>query len=364
MKRGILILLVIAAGLLAGNLLIYRKVQADKKDTKTTKIALIMDGSKNDQSLCQSQYEAMISYGEASGTEIVVRENVPPDRFFSNMVEYLIEEGCNIFFFTSYQYDPYLTKLAEAYPEICFLNANGLETMANLSSFNGRMYQMRYLMGLIAGFQSATGEIGYVVAEPVSETIRQVNAFTIGVRKTNPEAQVYVRYTNNWNDAKIAEDVTKDLLREHNIDILTLHLNTISPLEIADEQGVYTIGNNYDNARLFPRTYLTASIFDWEPFFAARISECERHKFVGRHYWEGIGNGLVTLSPLTGNVRFNARERVDVEMKKIAEGTYDVFYGPLKDNTGRLRVAQDENLTDDYLLYRMNWYVEGVVEEQ
>ena len=363
MKRGVLILLAIALVFIGGIVFINRKAQTDAAETVHTKVALIMDGSREDLSLCQSQYEAMERYHVETGTDVVYHDNVTPDESFVALVDTLVADGCNIFFLTSYMYDEFLPALSEAYPEVYFLNANGQVHGVNYSSFNGRMYQMRYLMGLIAGFQTETGEIGYVVAEPVAETIRQVNAFTIGVRAVNPKATVYLRYTGDWNDEDAAREVTTTLLDAHDIDVLTLHTNTIVPLEVADARGIYTVGNNYDNAKLFPKTYLTASIFDWEPFFAARISECERHKFIGRHYWEGVRNGLVTLSPLTGNVRFNARERVDREMKMITEGSFDVFYGPVRDNTGRVRVQQYENLSDAYLLEGMDWFVEGVVVE-
>ena len=363
MKRGVLILIAIALAFFGGVFYINRRAVTDEEETFKAKIALIMDGSREDLSLCQSQYESMEAYREETGADVVYYDNVPPDEDFPAFLEGQIAEGRNIFFFSSYVYDADIAALAPRYPEVYFLSASGLQTGDNISSFNGRMYQMRYLMGLIAGFQTSTNAIGYVAAEPVAETIRQVNAFTIGVRATNPSATVYVRFTGDWNDDETAARVTKELLDAHDIDVLTLHLNSIAPLATADERGVYSIGNNYDNARLFPRTYLTASIFDWKPFFEARISECERHKFVGRHYWEGVKNGLVTLSPLTGNVRFNARERVDIEMKKIVEGRYDVFFGPVRDNTGRQRVGSDETLSDDYLLYEMDWFAEGVVIE-
>lgn len=363
MKRGFLILIAIALAFFGGIFYINRRAVTDESDSVRMKIALIMDGTRDDRSLCQSQYEAMEAYRSEHAADVVYYDNVPADESFPALLESLISEGRNILFFSSYVYDDYIMEVAPNHPEVFFLSANGLQTGNNVSSFNGRMYQMRYLMGLIAGFQSETGRIGYVAAEPVAEMIRQVNAFAIGVHATNPTAKVYVRFTGDWNDDEAARAVTTSLLDDHEIDVLTLHLNTIAPLETADARGVYVIGNNYDNAKLFPGTYLTASIFDWEPFFEARISECERHKFVGRHYWEGVKNGLVTLAPLTGNVRFNARERVDIEMKRIVEGRYDVFFGPVRDITGRVRVRADETLSDEYLLYEMNWFAEGIVIE-
>ena len=208
--------------------------------------------------------------------------------------------------------------------------------------------------------QTKTDRIGYIVATPTPETIRQVNAFTIGVRKVNPDATVYVRHTNHWNNDKIAETVTEKLLKEQDIDVLTLHTNTIMPLKIANERGIYTIGNNRDNRDLFPNTYLIACVFDWAPFFTERIGECNRNKFVGQHYWEGMRTGIVAISEPTALVSPETKRIVEAEQNRIMTGRYDVFFGPVTDTDGFVRVRKGENLPDTELLEHMDWYVEGV----
>ena len=153
------------------------------------------------------------------------------------------------------------------------------------------------------------------------------------------------------------------LLNEHDIDVLTQHVNPISPLRVADERGVWTIGNNYDNCDLFPNTALTACVFHWESFFSERLEECVQHRFTGKHYWEGMESGLVSLAPLTGHVNEAAREAVAEEKARILDGEYDVFFGPVTDIYGIARIREDENLSDAQLLYDMYWFVDGVVME-
>ena len=48
------------------------------------------------------------------------------------------------------------------------------------------------------------------------------------------------------------------------------------------------------------------------------------------------------------------------ERQRIVAGYFDAFYGPLRDNTGQLRVPQGENLSDDVLFGSLDWYAEGV----
>ena len=43
--------------------------------------------------------------------------------------------------------------------------------------------------------------------------------------------------------------------------------------------------------------------------------------------------------------------------------SFDVFYGPVFDNTGRLRVPEKESMSDE-MLNSIDWYVEGVTVEE
>lgn len=360
MKKAFFIILGILVCFVIGFVVISHSMNTKDTESVNRRIALLMNGSREDHSYCQAQFEGMLAYAEKSGDEVVYYDNVAPDERYTDLVEQLIASGYGIIVSDSYIYEPAVTELAHAHPDVYFLNASGTQSAGNYSSYLGRLYQVRYLTGIVAGMQTKTNKIGYIIAMPTPETIRQANAFTIGVRKVNADAEVYVRYTNHWNNDKIAETVTKKLIKEQDIDVLTLHTNTIMPLRVADENGIYTIGNNRDNRDLFPNTYLTACVFDWEPFFEERIGECNRNKFAGKHYWEGMRTGLVQLAPLTDLVSPSVRPILNAEKHKIINGEYDVFFGPLSDRSGYIRVRKGENLPDTQLLQHMDWYVKGV----
>ena len=362
MRKTFLILLFLIIAIGGGSFIIRQQLKADTEEERVTKIAVILSGSRDDRSYSQAYYDGMLAYAESAGKDVVFYDRVAPEEFEAT-VRPVLEEGYWIIIGDHYGYEPYIEGLTETYPDVYYLIGSGTGHSANHASFLGRAYQARYLSGIVAGKRTETGEIGYIISMPIPETIRQVNAFTIGVRKVNPEAKVYVRFTNDWNDDTLAAEATNALLDAHNIDVLSLHTNSLAPLREADARGVYLIGNNYDNRDLFPKTYLTSCTFQWENFFAERISECERHKFTGKHYWESIKTGSVSLAPLTGNVYFATGDEVEAERRRILAGEFDVFYGPVTDNYGTVRVREGENLPDDELLYNMHWYVDGVVVE-
>lgn len=335
--------------------------EADTEVTKeTTKVGVILNGSIDDRSWSQSHYEGLEQTAEELNLSVIYKENVVPEQI-PEIIEEFVKEDCKVIVANSFEFGEYINEAAKEYPEIYFLHATGVGEDKNLSTYFGRMYQIRYLSGIVAGLQTKTGKIGYVAAFPIPEVNRGINAFTLGVRSVNSEAEVYVHWTNSWNDDEATAEATNKLLNEHDIDVLAMHTDSLQALEIADEKGVMSIGYNLDNSRDYPDTYLTAAVWDWDEFYTPIILKCLQGKFEGNHYWEGLDSGMVSLAPLTDKVNAGTAEIVEQERQRISNGTYDIFYGPIYDNEGNLRVREDECMTDNAMLNEFDWYVEGVI---
>lgn len=352
-----LIITIIVVGLLA--------VNVKKKDTditrEKTKIAMIMNGSIEDHSWGQSHFEGMQKTAKALNLEVFYREKISADKLSEEVMEGLIAAGVKIVVANSFQLGPYVQKVAVKHPDVKFFHASGIETAPNVSTYFGRIYQMRYLSGIVAGMQTKTGNVGYVAAFNIPEVVRGINAFTLGVKKANPDANVIVRWTGSWRDDKVCAKATYDLLkRNDSIDVLTLHADSHEPMRIADSLGLWIVGYNLDNAELYPKHFLTAPVWRWEMFYTPHILDVLKKKFVGKNYWEGIETGVVDLAPLTEHVSPDAAQLVQSERARILNGSYDVFYGPIEDNEGTVRINEGESMSDKDMLNNFNWFVKGV----
>lgn len=363
MKKVFIVAGIIVVALIAG-IFVINIYEADTEVTKdTTKVGVILNGETDDHSWSQSHYDGLEKTAKELNLSVTYRENVKAEEI-PQIIDQLAEDGCKVVVANSFEFGEYVNQAAEKYPEIYFLHATGLGEGKNLSTYFGRMYQIRYLSGIVAGMQTETDEIGYVAAFPISEVNRGINAFTLGVRSVNNDAKVYVSWTNSWNDDQAAGDATNRLLDRHNIDVLAMHTDSVRPLAIAEEQGVMSIGYNVDNSGDYPNTYLTAATWDWENFYTPNILTCLQGKFEGNHYWEGIETGIVSLAPLTEKVKAGTEEKVGQEMERMRSGMFDVFYGPIYDNCGNVRVEEGESITDNVMLNEFEWYVEGVVNDE
>lgn len=363
MKKVFMISGVIILAIIVGIFVITTRETETMVTEETTKVGVILNGKKDDRNWCQSHYEGLEKTATQLNLELIYKETVTTETI-CGVIDELIHSGCEIIVANSFEFGTGMEEAAEKYPEIYFFHATGVGEGKNLSSYFGRMYQIRYLTGIVAGMQTETGRIGYVAAFPIAEVNRGINAFTLGVRSVNPEAEVYVCWTNSWNDDTAAEQAAERLIEEHEIDILAMHSDSIKPLEVAERRGVMSIGYNVDNSAHYPNTFLTAAVWDWENFYTPHILTCLQGKFEGHHYWEGVETGMVSMAPLSAVVKAGVQEEVDARQQLLISGNFDVFYGPIRDNEGRIRVAEGESMTDTAMLNSFDWYVEGVVIDE
>ncbi len=336
----------------------------EEPDDTTVKLGVLLNGNMYDSSWGQALVDSLSILKKEMDFEVEYVENVPASNECVDVMVDLIENDCNIIICNSYDYGDYALEVAKEYPDVYFFHATGTESGENFTSYFGRMYQMRYIAGVVAGYQSDSGHIGYVATMDIPEVIRGINAFTLGVRSVNPHAEVHVVYTTSWNDDELTEDATHELIN-HNpeIDVLAMHTDSLRVLEIAESKGIWSIGYNYDNSDKFPNTYLTAPVWKWENFYRDKINECIQGEFEGKHYWMGAETEIVAMAPISDNAKDYIQYHVEDILDDFKSGKFDVFYGPIYDNEGNLRVEAGESMTDEYMLNFLNWYVEGVFVE-
>lgn len=361
MRKVIRVTIVVLLIAVAGIFLINVKKEDTDVTKEKTKVGFILIGNHDDNSYSQSHYEGMQKTAEKLNLDVLYRECVPTDAQSKEVMQKLIEEGCKIIICSSYDYGEEILEIAEAYPDIYFFHATGITQSKNLATYFGRIYQFRYLSGIVAGLQTETNEIGYVAAFPISEVNRGINAFTLGVKSVNPDATVHVRWCNSWTDDAAARVAAEKLFDECDIDVVAMHTDSLRVLELAEERGIWSIGYNLDNAANFPNTFLTAPVWQWENYYEPYILKCLQGKFKGNNYWEGANTGVVGLAPLTSNVKSGAAQLIAQKKEQFKSGILDVFYGPIWDNNGDLRVAEGESMSDAVMLNHFDWYVEGVV---
>ena len=169
------------------------------------------------------------------GITSVVVEAVP-ETDAARVIDRLVnEEKCSIIFTTSFGYMDDTVKAAEKYPNVTFMHCSGFKQAPNLGTYFAELYEMYYINGLMAGALTKTGKVGYVGAFPISEVIRHIDAYALGVKASNPNAKVYVRWINSWYDPAKAREAALALTAE-GVDALAFTEDSPSVIEVAAEK--------------------------------------------------------------------------------------------------------------------------------
>jgi len=301
--------------------------------------------------------EMQAVYGLAD-SQIIYKTNITEDSACETALRELVEAGCHVIFGNSFGFMDYMDAMAEEYPEVIFSHCSGYKyNDINFNNYFGRIYQARFLSGLAAGLRTESNKIGFVAAMNNPEVNGGINAFTLGVRAVNPDATVYVKYTNTWYDPTL-ERQTAEALLDMGCDVIAQHQDTTMSQVAAQERGVWGVGYNADMTYAAPNAHLTAPIWNWGVYYIEAVGQIIDGKWFPVNYFDGLPEGLVDLSPLTKNVAEGTAEIIEEYRAKIIDGSFDVFDGEIHDNQGNLRVEEGNRLTDAEIT-SIDWLVEG-----
>ncbi|WP_419502558.1 BMP family ABC transporter substrate-binding protein [Candidatus Allofournierella excrementavium] len=274
-----------------------------------------------------------------------------------------VEEGCNIIFATSWGYMDTCEALAEEFPDVIFSHGTGYKSNGtNFNNYFGRIYQARYLSGIIAGMKTETNKIGYVAAmgQENGEVTSGCNAFAMGVASVNPDAEVYVSVTNSWFDPEGEKQAAERLIAE-GCDVIGQHCDTPNPQTAAEEHGVWGVGYNSDMTKDAPGATLTSVMWDWSVYYTKAVQNVIDGTWVAGekvdNYFGDMADGLVTLGEFNADlVTDEMIAKVEEVKAQIISGEWDVFDGAteIMDNEGNAHTLEGADYGS------CNWYYENV----
>lgn len=308
-----------------------------------------IQGMQENLGLNSDQIERkIVDDGDAAATEKAIKE--------------CIDDGCRIIFTTSWGYMETTSEMAEQYPDVYFSHGTGyLSNGKNFNNYFGRIYQARYLSGIVAGMNTKSNKIGYVAAQDSSnsEVTGGIDAFAIGVESVNPDAKIYVVVTNSWYDADKEKAASEQLL-DMGCDVMAQHCDTAYPQTLAQDRGVYGIGYNSDMSKETPDSCLTSVIWNWSAYYTSAVKSVMNGTWDGSNYYGGMAEGLVGITNLAGFAADGTQEKVDKATAAILSGENNVFDGVLETNTGDTVGSEGSTLDDATITGGINWYYRNV----
>jgi basic membrane protein A and related proteins len=295
------------------------------------------------------------AYGDKIKTTFV--ESVPEGADAERVIAELANKGNKLIFTTSFGYMNPTIRVAQRYPKVMFEHATGYKRSKNVATYNIRFYEGRYIQGVIAAKMSKTGVVGYIGSVPIPEVVMGMNSFIRGMRSINPQGRIKAVFINSWYDPGKEGDAAKALF-DQGADIIAQHTDSATPLQVAEQRGLHGFGQASDMMRLAHKAQLTSSVDYWNGYYIERVKAAMDGTWKSGDVWGGLATDMLRMAPyanMPGDVVGLARQTEnDIKIGKIV-----IFKGPIKDQSGAVKVAANATL-DDGAISGMNWLAEGV----
>lgn len=330
------------------------------KKEAVTNVGAVFIANVDDNGWNESHYVGLKTACEKLDRKLIIYENVNETaEAVKPAIDYLVSHNCKVIFLTSDGFGNNIRSIVESYPDVVFYTISPQADAKNMTTYYGRIYQMRYLTGIIAGNITETNVLGFVAAKNATQVDRGINAYLLGARSVNPDAEVKVIFTDTWTDEEREREAARILIEEENADVMTYHSSKPWAIDVAEEHEIYSIGYISVHADHSVR-FLFAPVFNWHILYQALLQNYIRGNVNNESfYWWGVLYNVVGLAPYSPLVDADTRDLIAQKYQQFDDG-WDVFSGEIYRNNGILMCRSDERISDRALLYKMNWLVEGV----
>ena len=295
-------------------------------------------------------------YGDKIVTSFV--ESVPESADAERVIRDMAGQGNKLIFGTTFGYMEPMLKVAADHPDVKFEHATGYKTAENMRTYDSRTYEGAYMAGVIAGKMTQSNTLGVVASIPIPEVVRNINSFTLGAQSTNPKITTKVVWVNEWfNPPKETEAATA--LINGGADILFQNTDSSAVLQTAEKMGKRGFGWDSDMTAYGPKAHLGSAIIDWAPYYIKTVGEVLDGNWSTGQTWWGVKEGAIDLVSLAADVPEEAKKALDDVKAGLKAGSYNIWKGPISDNTGKEVLAKDA-VADDKFLGGINFFVKGV----
>ena len=293
--------------------------------------------------------------------ETTYLENVAEGPDAERAIRQLAQSGHDLIFTTSFGFMNPTLKVAKQFPNVKFEHATGYQRLPNVSTYSGRFYEGRSVIGHIAGHMTENNIVGYIASFPIPEVVRGINAAYLAAKAVNPEVEFKIVWVNTWFDPAKEADAAQQLY-DQGADVIMQHTDSTAPMAALEGEGVVMFGQASDMAEFKPMPRVSSIIDDWAPYYIARTQAVIDGTWESVDTWHGIDEGMTAIGEMTEAIPEDVRASATALKEAIAAGEVHPFTGPINKQDGSPWLAEGET-ADDGTLLGMNFYVEGIEGE-
>ncbi len=265
-----------------------------------------------------------------------------------------VEHGADIIFTVTPRLLDASLKVAVEHQDVKILNCSLNTPHRYVRTYHGRMYEAKFLTGMVAGAMADNNKIGYIADYPLFGTTANINAFAIGAKFTNPRAKVYLNWTTA-NDYDYGASFAREDIR------FLSGQDFITPDSSSREFGLYYRSDEGPVNMVMP-------VWHWGIFYERMIRSVLNGSFKrdwqesdkAYNYWWGMSAGVIDII-VSREVPSEIRALVNVMKKNIVADSFNSLSCDIVDQAGVLRHGEGGPSLNVEDLTKMEWLVDNVV---
>ena len=314
------------------------------------KVAFLHDRNVENSSWSYSHELGRAHLNEIFGDKIITTSYTMEETGLDTMelMDKAIEEKNDIIFAANQKFLGASLKKALEHPHVKILNCSINRSYQAIQTYYGRMYEAKFLCGMIAGAMTPNDKVAYCASFPIYGAFANANAFALGAKMTNPRVKVYV----HWLSDKTA-DLDK-MLKEHDITLVS----DADMIRFSNKNRKFGLYLMQEESNL----QLTVPMWNWGKFYEKMIRDIlagnwNRSKAV--NYWWGISSDIIDLI-VSNNLPTGIRTLVDVMRGEIFHERFHPFQGEITRQDGKIIGDKDSVLSAEQII-TMDWFVENII---
>ena len=270
-----------------------------------------------------------------------------------------VTDGAQVIFATTPTLIDACRRAAAAHPNVKILNCSVAMPYPGVRTYYSRIYETKFLAGVIAGACSHSDRLGYVAAAPIFGVPASINAFALGARLVNPRAVVKLR----WSCAE--SDPLASLIKD-GVDVVS-NREWFAPEAPQPPYGLIRIKPDGTPEPL------AATFWNWGAFYQKLLNdlllghwedESANRSAAAINYWWGMQSGVIGITP-SEKLPEGVRALVEALKNSIVEGRLDPFRRVMSDQEGIVKNDGNRWLSPNEIL-RMDWLsdtIEGAIPQ-
>lgn len=291
---------------------------------------------------------------DAFGDRIETTAFISTDAEAEAVIRQAVADGYRVIFTTSPIYHAVSMRMTLAYPDVILINCSMNTTYRQLRTYYLRIYEAKFITGIIAGSLTENERVGYIADYPVLGTPASVNAFALGVKLVNPRAKVYLDWSTLENHDPYA------YFREKGIDLIS-NRDINAPLAADTDFGLYGLYGDISFR-------LAAPVWNWGRLYEELVhsvligawkndaNDMGAHSLI--YYW-GMSTGAIEVA-CSSRLPSGTQRLVRIMQDEIAKEGFNPFTGVLYAQDGSC-IAEQDTVLMPHQIIGAHWLADNVV---